>query len=119
VLADGLRKQGLEVWLDQLEILPGDNWAEVMSKALRELQAMVVLFTPGAQQSRNVRWEVEFALGHRGYRGRLIPVLVGPPQIVPLEAVPGVLERYAIRLDSPAKVAEAVKSITHTLRAAA
>lgn len=118
-LAEGLRKEGLAVWLAQEEILPGDNWAEVTSQALKECQAMVVLFTPEAARSKNVLHEVGFALGSKSYRGRLLPVLLEPTDTVSLEAIPSVLQRYLIRLAGPDKVKEGVKEITHALLAAA
>ena len=76
----GLEKVGLEVWNANREVLPGDNWADKIARALKESEAMVVLVTPDALRSNWVRWEIEYALGERGYRKRLIPVLVRKPE---------------------------------------
>ena len=50
-VAAGLEKVGLEVWDATREILPGDNWAAKVARALEESEAMVVLFTPDALRS--------------------------------------------------------------------
>jgi hypothetical protein len=119
-VARSLRRQGLEVWFGQSEILPGDNWADQVSRALRESQAMVVLFTPQAVNSPNVQWEIGFALGAREYRGRLIPVLVGSPDQMPVEVLPGVLQRMNhLRLNGAAEIPDLVHQIVHTSLAAA
>ena len=72
-----LKKSGLEVWDDQ-KIMPGENWAERVAEALRESEAMVVLLTPEALQSKWVRRDIEYALSEKRYSKRLIPVLVPP-----------------------------------------
>ena len=79
----GLERVGLEVWDATREILPGDNWADKVARALKESEAMVVLFTPDALRSNWVRWKVEYALGEQSYRNRLIPVIVGDPKELP------------------------------------
>src|SRR5438034_4085576 len=76
-IAKGLNKEGLDVWLAENEILPGDNWAERVSNALKECDAMVALLTPDALDNANVQWEMGFALGNKAYRQRLIPILLG------------------------------------------
>ena len=76
----GLEKVGLEVWNANREVLPADNWVDKIAQALKESEAMVVLVTPDALRSNWVRWEIEYALGERGYRKRLIPVLVRKPE---------------------------------------
>ena len=53
-----LRSSGLEVWGTDLDVLPGGNWAAAVGRALEESGAMVVLLTPGAINSPNVRREL-------------------------------------------------------------
>ena len=50
-IVSSLEDAGLEVWYDRREVLPGDNWAERIVRALREANAMVVLVTPSAFES--------------------------------------------------------------------
>lgn len=98
-VAATLQEAGLEVWDDQTEILPGDNWAEKVAQALRDSDAMVVLFTPQAFASKTVRHEVEYALGEERYRNRLIPVLAGPPEEISEQNLPWILRRqHLVRL---------------------
>ncbi len=81
-IADGLRSEGLRVWTD-LEILPGDNWAAELGRALESAQAMVVLLSPEAISSRSVRNDISYALGAKHLSGRLIPVYIRPAKGAP------------------------------------
>lgn len=72
--ADVLRAEGLNVWLDVQELLPGDNYAEAVGDALRTSNAIVVLLTPEAAHAPHVQAEIAYALGKVDYKGRLIPV---------------------------------------------
>ena len=118
-LAAAMRREGLEPWLAQNEILPGDNWAERVSQALNESQAMVVLLTPAALNSATVLGEIQFALGRIDYRQRLVPVWVGPAEQVLPESVPWILRRIKIiRMRDADEIAECVKRISHALAAA-
>lgn len=79
--AEGIRKEladsGIEVWDPQTSVLPGDNWGAQAKEALETCDAMVVILSPKAQQSRVVNSEIEFALGNPRYKNGLIPVLIG------------------------------------------
>ncbi len=119
-IAAGLRREGLEVWFAENEILPGENWAERVSRALNECEAMVALLTPETLQSDNVQWEMGFALGNKAYRNRLIPVLVGRQSEALARSLPWILERFrVIHLDEPARASEAAHEIAGVLMAAA
>ena len=80
-VADILHQAGLEVWEATREIMPGDNWAAKVDKALRDSQAMVVLLTPRTMRLNWVRSEIEYALGEVRFCDRLIPVVVGDPEL--------------------------------------
>lgn len=119
-VAVGLRREGLETWLPVDEVLPGDNWAERVSSALAECEAMVVLLTPDTLTSDNVQWEMSFALGNKAYRHRLVPVLVGNEKDMPATALPWILERFQfLRLEEPGHTDELVHAIVGSLLAAA
>ena len=62
-VSEALRRSGLEVWDTDLDVLPGDNWAAEVARALEESEAMVVLLTQDAINSPYVRREMEYALG--------------------------------------------------------
>ena len=87
------KRVGLEVWNLDRELLPGDNWAHEVSRALEESQAMVVLLTPAAIDSPYVRRDVEFALGAKNFSNRLIPVVVGDPDQFPKQRLPWIVRR--------------------------
>jgi TIR domain len=92
-LSKTLKKAGLDVW-DGTEILPGENWAAKVAEALEESQAMVVLLTPASLRSSHVRHEISYALGDEHYERRLIPVLAAPPDQLPQEEIPWILNTF-------------------------
>ncbi len=118
-IAAGLEQAGLEVFADNL-FFPGDNWAEETGRALRESEAMVVLLTPEALQSSNVRRNIEYALGNVNYEHRLIPVTVGSPDKLPEDSIPWILRRLGIMsLPDRGKPDTGIKRIAQALLDAA
>ena len=114
-----LEKEGLDVWDEGREILPGDNWAEKVGEALQESEAMVVLLTPNSPRSTNVKREIEYALGEKRYKDRLIPVIVGGYKDFTKEGIPWVLLRLKpIHLPEHGEE-ESIKQIAHALKSAA
>ena len=115
-VADGLEKVGLEVWDATREILPGDNWADKVARALEESEAMVVLLTPDALRSNWVSWEIQYALGEQRYRNRLISVIVGDPEELPEEDIPWILRRLQmIDISEYDEEEEGINQIAQTL----
>lgn len=99
-----LRRAGHEVWDSEQELVPGDNYALKTGQALREATALVVLLSPEAVRSEQVRREIDFALTSPRYEGRLLPVLVQPT-----EQVPWILRKLGlIRAESPDEAARQV-----------
>lgn len=90
-LAEGLARFGHKVWDPADALFPGDNWALRIGKALQESEAMVVLLSPQAMRSDQVRQDIEYALRSAQYKGRLIPVLVKPTK-----DIPWILKRFPI-----------------------
>ena len=88
-----LQRNGLEVWDTDLDVLPGDNWAAAVGRALEESEAMVVLLTRDAINSPNVRREIEYAPGAKRYSNRLIPVAVGDRARLPTHEIPWIVRR--------------------------
>ena len=118
-VADALQKAGLETWHDRC-LMPGDNWAEKVSEALNESEAMVVLLTPRALADAWVLREVEFALGNRQYAWRLVPVLVGPRGSIPERSIPWILRRLdSIEITDPDDDEDGIGQIAETLLKAA
>lgn len=91
-----LQNAGLEVWDERMEIFPGDNWAEKIAQGLRESDAMVVLLTPNALDSKLIDHDIGYAFGEYRFRNRLVTVLAGPSEKVSEEDIPGFLRRLKI-----------------------
>ncbi len=78
-----LSEAGLEVWDPDRNILPGANWTDELKAALDSASALVVFISPDAMASRSVSHEIEYALGAKHLRGRLIPVTIRPTKDAP------------------------------------
>jgi hypothetical protein len=78
-----LSDAGLEVWDPDQNILPGANWTDELKAALDSANALVVFISPEAMASRSVAYEIEYALGAKHLRGRLIPVTIRPTKDAP------------------------------------
>jgi hypothetical protein len=61
-LADDLKRAGAAVWIDQLDIKPGQRWAHAVQDALSNAQRVLVVLSPASVASTNVDDEVTFAL---------------------------------------------------------
>ncbi|HET6977228.1 MAG TPA: toll/interleukin-1 receptor domain-containing protein [Pyrinomonadaceae bacterium] len=119
-ITDELKRSGMEVWDDSIEVLPGDNWAQLTSQALEASQAMVVLLTPETIDSKWIRWDIQFALGNISYKHRLIPVLIGDPSRFPKERIPGIFKHLnVINLPDHGKNDENIKQIAVAIKQAA
>lgn len=92
-ISAALEENGLEVWDSDRDLMPGDNWAGETARALENSEAMIVLLTPAAFSSPYVKREIEYALGARNFRNRLIPVLVGNPDELPRNELPWIVRR--------------------------
>lgn len=73
-LVEALREQGLNVWVDNEELDPGDPaWEEEIETAIIACGAVVVILSPDSKNSEWVRREISFAEQHNK---RIFPVLV-------------------------------------------
>ena len=70
-----LTAMGFQVWRDLEEMQGGLAWKEQLRGALRQVEAVLLLLTPGAVASRTVEWEWENALT---LDKRVIPLLIQP-----------------------------------------
>jgi hypothetical protein len=71
-LAGDLKAAGLNVWLDQLDIVPGQQWDRAVEEELTRSPRMLVILSPSSIESANVMDEVSFALEQRK---TVIPVI--------------------------------------------
>jgi len=117
-VVEELDRAGLDVWFDEREILPGDNWGEDTAKALEDSDAMVVLLTPdAAKQPGYLQHEINYALSKKSFSGRLIPVLVGSPEEFSADSVPWILRHLqVISLPKYGREEEGIRRITQALK---
>lgn len=117
-LTKTLESEGVRVWYGSRDILPGDNWAEKIAKALADSDAMVVLISPSALESSSVKREIEYALGKTGYdRHRLIPVVVGGRTLLQAGDFPWILKKLnVIQLPEDEQSEEGFKRVVEALR---
>src|SRR6185503_17280387 len=76
-LARLLRKQGLEPWLDEWNLVPGEPWQEAIEDALARCAACAVFFGPGGTgpwQGEEMRAAIERQVTEGRYP--VIPVLL-------------------------------------------
>jgi len=71
-LAEDLKAAGASVWLDQLDIVPGQRWDRAVEDALASCPRMLVILSPASVNSTNVMDEVSFALEEKK---AVIPVI--------------------------------------------
>ena len=90
-LASRLKSKGLQVWDPARELLPGDNWSVKQGEALEKSDAMIVLLSPDSVDSPWLLHELQFALGSKNFRRRLIPVIVRQTK-----KIPWILEEFPI-----------------------
>ena len=72
LFADALRRQHVEVWLDQWEIKPGESVQDALEAGLRQSDAIVVVVSRSNVRNPNVLFELGVALG---MGKRLIPIV--------------------------------------------
>lgn len=114
-IADVLQASGFQTWEDS-QILPGDNWGEKLGEALRESNAMVVLLTPDSLHSRNINYDISYALSNIDYKNRLIPVIAAPPEQLPKEEIPWILNKFHMIHLPDEDEEESLKKIAQALR---
>jgi hypothetical protein len=61
-LAKSLRQAGAVIWIDQLDIRPGQRWDEAIEAELRACRGLIVVLSPASVGSHNVMDEVSYAL---------------------------------------------------------
>ena len=91
-LAGDLKAAGAHVWLDQLDIEPGQRWARAVQDALNNSPRMLVILSPSSVESTHVDDEVNFALEEHKtvipvlYRDCKVPFQLRPFQYVDFRA---------------------------------
>ena len=71
-LGRDLRSEGVNIWLDQLDIPAGAHWDRVVQEALETCECLLIILSPASVASVNVMDEVAFAFERKK---RIVPVL--------------------------------------------
>jgi hypothetical protein len=61
-LAEDLRRRGIAIWIDQLNIRTSDHWDRAIEHAIRESSSVLVILSPRAVVSDNVADEITLAV---------------------------------------------------------
>jgi hypothetical protein len=71
-LAEDLKANGADVWIDQLDIPPGAAWDRAVETALSKSPTVLVILSPSSSCSENVLDEVAYAIQKKK---RVVPIL--------------------------------------------
>jgi len=77
-IADDLRQRGISVLMDEDVVAPGEQWADKISDAFEESDAVIVLISRNTNESRFQTSEIAFAIARqrKAPSTRVIPVLI-------------------------------------------
>ena len=93
-LVAALRKHGVDAFDLHADVYPGGNWAERLSLALQESDAMIVLITPNSLGSPTLSYDIGYALGEARFEGRLFSVV--SPEVAGSDGIPWILNRVRV-----------------------
>lgn len=110
-LVDELAREGHQVWYDEAELEPGDNFAAKVGKAIESAQAMIVVLSEESSKSPWVQREIDYALGSPKYKHRVVTVLADRKA-----EVPWILRRFPVVEVRKGDFAEAGKRVAEGLR---
>jgi hypothetical protein len=77
-LAHQLRNAGASIWLDQLDIAPGNHWDSTIEEALQRSGYLLVFLSKTSVDSNNVMDEVSFAVEEQK---TVVPIIIEPCEI--------------------------------------
>jgi len=72
-LTRDLKTAGVPMWLDQLDIPPGERWDRAVEAALASSKCLVVILSPNSVSSENVMDEASYAMDEKK---EIVPVIV-------------------------------------------
>jgi hypothetical protein len=89
-LSDDLMKQGIKIWIDQFDLLPGDSLIQkIFSEGLAQSKFFLIVLSPASAASKWVKEELDAAMIAK-IQGvtRIIPIIKEPSEIpVPLRSL--------------------------------
>lgn len=77
-IAKDLARQGVELWMDRQNLVPGQEWLPQIKQAISKADFMIVFLSQSSLKSKAVQYEYEKAFEYQSRAGgtRLIPVLL-------------------------------------------
>lgn len=73
-----LRELGIDLWMDQLDIAPGEHWDRAIHAALKECTHMLVVHSSSSFTSNNVWDEWSYFLNRRK---PVVPLIIEPVEL--------------------------------------
>lgn len=107
--AQSLEKFGLEVWIDRLNLVPGQAWPATFEKALRESDVIAVVVNPAEALRPDLFFEVGAAVG---MGKRLVPIV--PKDYEPSELPYPLRVRQGIPRETPEETAKMLVAATQS-----
>jgi hypothetical protein len=79
-LAEDLRREGVRVWLDEAELMPGDSLLDRIESAIEEMQYLAVVLSPASVSSNWVKKELRMAQTRElaEHQIRVLPIIASP-----------------------------------------
>ena len=77
-VARDLQRRGVTLWVDQFDIEPGDDWDRAIDTSLHACARVLIVLSPAAVASNEVRGELRIALNDRK---PVVPLLYRPCDI--------------------------------------
>lgn len=112
-LVKQLEAEGFDVFRDDQDIEPGENWAAKVAKAIESSQAMIVLLTENAASSPWVQHDIQYALTSLRYKNRLITLVVDKSAKIPwiLKELPLIPVRRKDMTEAAKRAAEELRGV--------
>lgn len=77
-LVRALQRHDIRVWFSRRSIVGAQQWHDEIGAALRRCDWFAIILSPNSVRSEWVKHELMFALNHRRFRGRIVPILYRP-----------------------------------------
>jgi TIR domain-containing protein len=92
-----LRRQGLTVWIDRVEMKPGEKLLPKIEKAIKKADFLVVIITKNSNRSSWVKKEIKFSIARELTKKKftILPIVLNNSTIPP-----SLEDRLWIRIDS-------------------
>jgi hypothetical protein len=96
-LVQVLRNHGIRVWFSPRHLVPAQRWHREIGRALARCDWFIVVLSRKAVKSEWVERELTYALSHRRYRSRILPLLKEPCRFERLSWTLGGLQRVSFQ----------------------